>query len=98
GVALLVAAPAVVAGIARWDVAVARAVLGTEPRQRGLQARIGELERSRAAVVEAAEAERRRIERDLHDGAQQRLVALAMELGRARGHLARDPETAAELV
>jgi signal transduction histidine kinase len=46
--------------------------------------RIGELTRSRARLVDAFEAERRRIERDLHDGAQQRLVALTMTLGLAR--------------
>ncbi|MFD0391993.1 sensor histidine kinase [Streptomyces nogalater] len=55
-----------------------------------LQQRIDELAASRAAVVRAVDAERRRIERDLHDGVQQRLVALAMLLGRARR--SRDPE------
>ncbi|MDN3264000.1 histidine kinase [Streptomyces sp. CSDS2] len=55
-----------------------------------LQRRIDELAASRAAVVRAVDAERRRIERDLHDGVQQRLVALAMLLGRARR--SRDPE------
>ncbi|MEV5612458.1 histidine kinase [Streptomyces sp. NPDC052225] len=49
-----------------------------------LRRRIDELATSRAAVVHAVDAERRRIERDLHDGLQQRLVALAMLLGRAR--------------
>jgi signal transduction histidine kinase len=49
-------------------------------------------------VVDAAEAERRRIERDLHDGAQQRLVALAMELGRAKAKFADDVDAAKELV
>ena len=49
-------------------------------------------------MVDAAEAERRRIERDLHDGAQQRLVALAMELGRAKSKLADDVDAARELV
>jgi signal transduction histidine kinase len=48
--------------------------------------------------VDAAEAERRRIERDLHDGAQQRLVALAMELGRAKAKFADDVDAAAALV
>jgi signal transduction histidine kinase len=48
--------------------------------------------------VDAAEAERRRIERDLHDGAQQRLVALAMELGRAKAKFSDDVEAAAALV
>ncbi|WP_405008983.1 sensor domain-containing protein [Kitasatospora sp. NBC_01539] len=50
----------------------------------GQELRIGELVSSRARLVDAFEAERRRIERDLHDGAQQRLVALAMALGLAR--------------
>src|SRR5580658_4849651 len=49
-------------------------------------------------VVDAAEAERLRIERDLHDGAQQRLVALAMELGRAQGKWTDDIDAARELV
>ena len=48
--------------------------------------------------MDAAEAERRRIERDLHDGAQQRLVALAMELGRAKAKFADDPDAARVLV
>nr|WP_206619454.1 histidine kinase [Streptomyces hoynatensis] len=51
-----------------------------------LERRISELAASRAAVIRAVDAERRRIERDLHDGLQQRLVALAMLLGRARRH------------
>ncbi|MET7734952.1 sensor domain-containing protein [Streptomyces sp. NPDC005402] len=49
-----------------------------------LDARVVELSRSRLRLVDAFEAERRRIERDLHDGAQQRLVALTMTLGLAR--------------
>ncbi|QGV80482.1 sensor histidine kinase [Streptomyces ficellus] len=54
------------------------------PRDTELRLRIGEVTRSRARLVAAFEAERRRIERDLHDGAQQRLVALTMTLGLAR--------------
>ncbi|WP_229909161.1 sensor histidine kinase [Streptomyces griseosporeus] len=54
------------------------------PREAGLDARVVELTRSRSRLVDAFEAERRRIERDLHDGAQQRLVALTMTLGLAR--------------
>ncbi len=54
------------------------------PREAGLGARVVELARSRVRLVDAFEAERRRIERDLHDGAQQRLVALTMTLGLAR--------------
>ncbi|MGW7368136.1 sensor histidine kinase [Streptomyces sp. NPDC054841] len=54
------------------------------PRDEDLGARVTELSRSRVRLVDAFEAERRRIERDLHDGAQQRLVALTMTLGLAR--------------
>ena len=62
--------------------AVARATRGE-----ALAARLAELARSRSQAIEAADAERRRIERDLHEGAQQRLVALAMTLGMARNEL-----------
>ncbi|GAA2300103.1 sensor histidine kinase [Streptomyces violaceusniger] len=54
------------------------------PREDELGSRIVELTRSRLRLVDAFEAERRRIERDLHDGAQQRLVGLTMTLGLAR--------------
>jgi len=60
--------------------------------------RVEELTESRSAVMRAMYLERRRIERDLHDGAQQRLVSLAMELGRAREKLASDPEAARKLI
>jgi signal transduction histidine kinase len=50
-----------------------------------VRAQLDEVRASRSRIVEAADAERRRIERDLHDGAQQRLVALAMRLDQARG-------------
>jgi signal transduction histidine kinase len=95
GVALLLAAPQLTRGLAAADLAFSRRLLG--PR-RDLAARVTELERSRERVVDAAEAERRRIERDLHDGAQQRLVSLAMELGRAKAKFADDPDGARELV
>ncbi|WP_222871279.1 sensor histidine kinase [Nonomuraea sp. PA05] len=61
----------------------------------------GEEERlraSRARGVDAAEAERRRIERDLHDGAQQRLLSVAVDLGRAQSKFDSDPETVRELI
>ncbi|WP_461010395.1 sensor histidine kinase [Streptomyces capparidis] len=62
---------------------LARRHLGPSPREL-LQRRIDELSASRAGVVRAVDDERRRIERDLHDGVQQHLVALGMLLGRAR--------------
>ena len=95
GIALLLAAPQLTRVLANADVRFSRRLLG--PRS-DLAARVTELERSRERVVDAAEAERRRIERDLHDGAQQRLVSLAMELGRAKAKFADDVDAARELV
>jgi signal transduction histidine kinase len=60
--------------------------------------RVEELERTRAGAVDAQAAELQRIERDLHDGAQARLVALAMDLGMAQEKLATDPEGAQALI
>jgi signal transduction histidine kinase len=58
--------------------------------QAELRARLAELQASRARLVEATDTERRRIERDLHDGTQQRLVSIAMTLGLAESKLAAD--------
>jgi signal transduction histidine kinase len=67
-------------------------------REAALRARVVELAATRAGVVDAAAAELHRIERDLHDGAQARLVALALDLGMAEERFARDPEGAMQLV
>jgi signal transduction histidine kinase len=86
---LLVASPRLVTGLSRGDAAFANALLG--PSRTGqLTKRLGQLETSRQQVVDSAAAERLRIERDLHDGAQQRLVSLAMALGRAKPRLPDD--------
>ena len=63
-----------------------------------LERRIAELESDRGTVVDTAAADLRRIERDLHDGAQARLVALAMDLGLAKEKLDEDPQAAARMV
>jgi signal transduction histidine kinase len=63
-----------------------------------MERRVRELEERRETMVDAAAADRRRIERDLHDGAQARLVALAMDLGLARERMSADPEAAARMV
>jgi signal transduction histidine kinase len=63
-----------------------------------LRPRVEELERSRERMIEAGLAERRKLERNLHDGAQQRLVALALNMRRARDRVERDPEGARELL
>ena len=62
-----------------------------------LRARVEELRASRARLVQAGDAERRRLERDLHDGAQSRLVGLAVLLGHVRRRVDADAETAALL-
>lgn len=67
-------------------------------RTAALQAEVTDLDRARMAGIEAAGAERLRIERDLHDGAQPRLVALSMTLGMAKSKIDKDPERAKELV
>ncbi|QFU94060.1 sensor histidine kinase [Amycolatopsis sp. YIM 10] len=82
-------------GVAKLDLMLASRFFGLS-KQEQLRRRVSELSISRAEVVEAVNDERRRIERDLHDGVQQRLVALGMLLGRARR--AGDAEHAAELV
>ncbi len=64
-------------------------------RQQEIEAvRTEEIRASRARIIEAADAARRKIERDLHDGAQQRLVAMALNVRVARARLERDPESA----
>jgi signal transduction histidine kinase len=98
GVPALLVAPRVVQLMAAGHRGMIRALLGRD-EQAVLRQRVSQLSESRDASVDAAEGERRRIERDLHDGAQQRLVALAMDLGLARERLARDgDEGAAQMV
>ena len=63
-----------------------------------LRARLEELRASRARIVEAGYRERRRVERDLHDGAQQRLMALTLNLKLARSKVEEDPAEAGELL
>ncbi|MEO3746785.1 sensor histidine kinase [Plantactinospora sp. B5E13] len=82
-------------GTAALDRRLARRFLGPSGRE-VLERRITELTSSRAGIVAAVDAERRRIERDLHDGVQQRLVALGLLVGRARRST--DPAKAAELL
>jgi signal transduction histidine kinase len=99
-VGLVLAAPWLTVVLTQLDVAAARLLIARDRRDElgELGERVTQLETSRQAVVDSAEAERRRIERDLHDGAQQRLVALAMNLGAAKERLGDDPDRAHELV
>lgn len=97
GLVLLTATPWLAAALARLDTRAALALLGTSKTEE-LTRRVEKLSVSRAGVVDAADAERRRIERDLHDGAQRRLVSLAMNLGMARADLADVPEHAMAVI
>ena len=80
---------------ALFDVTERRAAEEALRRQEIDRARTEELRASRVRIVEAADAARRRIERDLHDGAQQRLVALGLDVRVARKKILNDPSTAA---
>jgi signal transduction histidine kinase len=87
-----------VAVFAQRPLALAQAHLARWLLGPSLAARVERLTETRAGAVDAAAAELQRIERDLHDGAQARLVALAMDLGMAEERFHRDPEGARELV
>ncbi len=85
GIASLVIGPAFIYGFTELQLVLARTLLGPSPSE--LTERTRRVVQSRDRSVEAAEAERRRIERDLHDGAQARLATVALDLGRARRRL-----------
>jgi signal transduction histidine kinase len=97
GLVMLVIAPFLARATTRLDLRAASALLGPS-RSQELELRVETLSESRAGVVDAADAERRRIERDLHDGAQQRLVSLAMNLGIARENLTDLPDDARQVI
>ena len=84
GLVLLAAWPYLVTLVAGVEATVARLLLFSGGREQRLRAELTEVAASRARLADAFQAERRRIERDLHDGAQQKLVALTMQLGLAR--------------
>ena len=87
--------PFIARGLTNADRAMVRALLSPSDE---LERRIAELESDRGVVVDTAAADLRRIERDLHDGAQARLVNLAMGLGLAKEKVLEDPDAAATMV
>ncbi|MFF7050804.1 sensor histidine kinase [Streptomyces griseorubiginosus] len=97
GLGLLFLGPRLTDALVRLEARAAEVLLGPS-RTEKLARRVADLAESRAGVVDAADAERRRIERDLHDGAQQRLVALAVNLGLARATLGDLPEEARKVL
>jgi signal transduction histidine kinase len=96
GVVTLPISVALLRATAAGTGALARLLLGSDTEE--LEERVEVLTETRAGAVDAATAELERIERNLHDGAQARLVALAMDLGMAEERFERDPDGARELV
>jgi signal transduction histidine kinase len=94
GLLLTMATPWIVRALTQVDRLLVGGLLGPSK----LATRVVELESDRGVVIDTAAADLRRIERDLHDGAQARLVALAMDLGLAKEKLTEDPEAAARMV
>uniref|UniRef100_UPI00247FED69 sensor histidine kinase n=1 Tax=Streptomyces sp. HYC2 TaxID=2955207 RepID=UPI00247FED69 len=94
GLLFTLATPWIVRALTMVDRVLVYGLLGPSR----LSARVVELESDRGVVVDTAAADLRRIERDLHDGAQARLVALAMDLGLAKEKLTEDPQAAARMV
>lgn len=97
GVVLLALWYAVAVPFARLNAWLIRSLLAPT-EQAELRARVAQLASSRAESVDSQAGELRRIERDLHDGAQARLAALGMSLGLAEQLLADDPQAAARLL
>ena len=94
GLVILLLVPWLVRGLAQVDRALVRGLLGPTT----LSSRARSLEVARGGAIDQAAADLRRIERDLHDTTQARLIALAMELGRAKEKLAENPHLAEDLV
>jgi signal transduction histidine kinase len=94
GLLITMATPWIVRALTTVDRVMVAGLLGPSR----LASRVVELESDRGVVVDAAAADLRRIERDLHDGAQARLVNLAMGLGLAKEKLTEDPQAAARMV
>ena len=93
GVFVILCTPWIIRGLATANRVLVRGMLGSD-----IFLRERTLTQTRAAAVDQAAVDRRRIERDLHDGVQQRLVSLAMDLGRAKEKLDTDPARAKDLV
>jgi len=96
----LIIVPLLARALVQVDVLLARWLLGPgrDEEVELLSERVDTLTQTREATVDSVEVERRRIERDLHDGPQQRLVAIAMDLGMAQERIDRDPVGARALL
>ena len=97
GLALAGAAPRITLAIAKVTHSFVAWFLGPDQTAE-LQGRVDELAEQRSAILDAVGAERRRIERNLHDGVQQQLVALGIDISRAQGRIDEDPDAAKALL
>ena len=97
GLVVLPLAPWIIRGLARLDGKAALALLSPSKTEQ-LEAQVDTLRETQARSVDIAMADRRQIERDLHDGAQQRLLALGMDLGMALEKFETDPDAARALL
>jgi signal transduction histidine kinase len=97
GIGTIVLWPSVVRAGSDIDVSLARHLLGRSPTGE-LSLEVQRLGEARELALDVAEAERRRIERDLHDGIQPRLVSLSIQLGLAKSRIDRDPTSAQRLL
>ncbi|GAA2180162.1 histidine kinase [Leucobacter tardus] len=85
-------------GLALLHRVIATAIIGSQAREERLEAQVQQSSQQRAGAVRAADVERIRIERDLHDGVQPRLVSVGMTLGLAQQQIDQDPRAAKELI
>ncbi|HYN31280.1 MAG TPA: sensor histidine kinase [Ilumatobacteraceae bacterium] len=97
GLALAGAAPRITLALTKVTHSFVAWFLGPDQAAE-LQGRVDELAEQRSAILDAIGAERRRIERNLHDGVQQQLVALGIDIGRAQGRVDDDPAAAKALL
>ena len=97
GLVLVPVAASVSRGLVALHRAVVQGLLCVDPAE-ALRHDVARLRESRSAAIEAEASELRRIERDIHDGAQQRLVSLVMDLGRAEERIDSDPAAAKAIV
>lgn len=96
GILIALLLPAILHGLAAGDAAIARGLLTNQTA--ALKAQTAQLSQSRAQVVSEGASTLRKIERDLHDGPQQRLIRLQMDVESAKRRMGEDPEGARELM
>ena len=98
GLGGIVVSLGLIAGLVLLHRVIATAIIGSQAREERLEAQVQQSSEQRAGAVRAADVERTRIERDLHDGVQPRLVSVGMTLGLAQQQIDQDPQAAKQLI